>query len=425
AEQVAQALGVALADSVSRKLAAQPTTNLQAYEAYLHGEQQLFGKGSYDPPTLRTAIAHYQEAVALDSTFSLAWSRLARATSLLYVNGVPPPALPERALRAAERTQALAPNTVHGYLAMAAYYRDIRADYAAARRETLKALALEPRNPEVVGGLAGLESALGQWDSAVVHAREATRLDPRALVPAERLGNALRKLGRHREARAELDRARAFAPAALALLQDRVMVELRDGDMDSARAIFRGATAVVPAEMVAHFANSWDLYWVLDDAQQRLLLTLPPESFGDDRASWAIVRAQTHWLRGDSALTRAYADSARLATLEILKVAPRDPQRLILLGLSYAFLGQRAEAVRHAERGLALTRGIEDQQTTPYYQHLVARIHTLTGAPDQAIDILERLLKVPYEFTPASLRIDPNFAPLKGHPRFEKLIAAR
>ena len=58
-----------------------------------------------------------------------------------------------------------------------------------------------------------------------------------------------------------------------------------------------------------------------------------------------------------------------------------------------------------------------------YYQHQVARIYMLVGEPDKALDLLEPLLKIPYYLSPGWLRIDPNFAPLKGNPRFERLVA--
>jgi len=56
-------------------------------------------------------------------------------------------------------------------------------------------------------------------------------------------------------------------------------------------------------------------------------------------------------------------------------------------------------------------------------QHQLARIYLLTGEPEKALDLLEPLLKIPYSLSPGLLRIDPNFAPLKGNPRFEKLAA--
>ena len=97
-----------------------------------------------------------------------------------------------------------------------------------------------------------------------------------------------------------------------------------------------------------------DLYWVLDDAQQRLLLRLSPQPFGGDRAAWGLALAQTHALRGAQALARAYADSARVAFEARLRDVPEDAPTHAYLGLALAYLGRRAEAIREGERGVAL-----------------------------------------------------------------------
>ena len=98
--------------------------------------------------------------------------------------------------------------------------------------------------------------------------------------------------------------------------------------------------------------------------------------------------------------------------------APQDAQRHVLLGLALAYLGRRAEAVREAERGLAIA---PDFPYSGYLHQQLVRIHILTGDHEKALDVLEPLLKRPYPLTPGWLRIDPNFDPLRGNPRFEKL----
>jgi tetratricopeptide (TPR) repeat protein len=127
-------------------------------------------------------------------------------------------------------------------------------------------------------------------------------------------------------------------------------------------------------------------------------------------------------LRGDRARARVYADSARLGFEETLKATPDDPQRLVFLGLALAYLGQKEQAIKAGERAVALDPVSRDGLRGPYMQHQLARIYIVAGEPGKALDQLEPLLKIPYFLSPGWLRIDPNFAPLKGNPRFERLV---
>jgi tetratricopeptide (TPR) repeat protein len=97
--------------------------------------------------------------------------------------------------------------------------------------------------------------------------------------------------------------------------------------------------------------------------------------------------------------------------------------RSAFLGLALAYLGRKAEAMKAGEHAVVLAPASSDGYLGPYVQHQLARIYVLAGEPEKAIDQLEALLKMPYFLSPGWLRIDPNFAPLKGNPRFEKLVA--
>jgi tetratricopeptide (TPR) repeat protein len=164
-------------------------------------------------------------------------------------------------------------------------------------------------------------------------------------------------------------------------------------------------------------ANWDDLYWVLDDEQQRLLLRLSPAPFGGDRAVWAFALAQTHALRGDSARARAYADSVRLVYQARLRDVPQDAVTQAYLGMALAYMGRMADAVREGERALALAQASAAPQLRQDIQRHLARTYIMAGKQDEALNLLEH-----HVLSPGWLRIDPAFTPLRGNPRYERLI---
>jgi TolB-like protein len=423
AGRVASALNVALGDSARHELAAKPTANLAAYDAYLKGEAASQAMAVGDPASLRRAIGFYQQAVALDSGFVPAWAQLARAKAILYFNGTPTPELAAQARETANRAQALGPERPEGQLALGEYYRNVRVDNRQALAAYEAGLKLAPTNVDLLVGAALAAQALGRWEATLQYLTRAAALDPRSANTARRTARTLVFLRRYPEAEAAAERGLALAPTNLTMIQERAIVPLAQGDLAGAQAVVRAALpAVDPAELLAFFGNYQDLYWVLDDAQQQQLLTLPPSAFDNDRGLWSIVRAQTYWLRNDAAKARVYADSAQLSIAEQLRATPDDGQRHVLRGLSLAYLGRRAEAIAEGKRGVSLVPLSRNAYSGAYIQLQLVRIYLLVGEPEKALDQLEPLLKIPYYLSPGWLRIDPTFAPLRGNPRFERLV---
>ena len=423
AGRVAQALGVALGAGERQQLAEKPTANLAAYDAFLRGEEAADRVGTGNPMRLRRAVALYEQAVALDSAFALAWAQLSRAQTVIYVNSSPSPATAAAAHVAAERALALAPGRPEGHLALGDYYGEVLPDNARSLAEYARGQRLDPRNADLLSASATAEIALGRWEEALQHLQQAATLDPRGVNSMRRLGTTLLWLRRYPEALQAFERALALAPTDAGRYQGKAMVYLAQGDLAGARAVLRDAPKEVePTDLVAGLATFWDLYWVLDEEQQRLLLRLTPGAFDDNRGAWGLALAETCALRGDSARMRAYADSARLDYEEQLKATPGDAQLHMLHGVALAYLGRKAEAVAEGERGVVLGPISQDAHGGAYNQHQLVRIYLLVGEPDKALDRLEPLLKIPYYLSPGWLKIDPTFDPLRSSPRFQKLV---
>jgi TolB-like protein/Flp pilus assembly protein TadD len=421
ASRVAQALGVALGAGDQKRISEKPTENLAAYDAFLRGGEAW---KSEDPPSLRKALGYFEQAVALDPGFALAWARLSSANSLLYANSTPTPGLAERARVAAEKAVALAPTAPRGYLASGNYQRLVVKDYSRALEQYAKGLRVAPGNADLLTATARAEEALGRWEAAVEHLGQAEHLEPRSVSTHQGLGEALLYLRRYPEAREAFDLGLALAPANLGLIEFKAMTFLGEGDLAGARAVLQTALKdVEPTELAAFVAGYNDTFWVLDQGQRELLLRLTPRAFDDDRGVWAVCLLEASALRGDTANVRVYAGEACKAFEEQRRATPEDPQLRANLGLALAYIGRKEEAIREGERAVALAPVARDAVEGPSYQHNLVRIYILVGEPEKALDQIAALLKIPYWLSPGWLKIDPSFDPLRQNPRFQNLVA--
>jgi eukaryotic-like serine/threonine-protein kinase len=424
ASRVAQELGVALGGGEEKRLSETPTRNLPAYDAFLKGEEASQSLAAEDPRALTKALAFYEQAVAQDPAFAQAWTQLSRVSSRLYDLSTPTPERAERSRVAAERALALAPNRPEGHLALGVYQMFVQRDPVRAVDQFARGRRFAPNDANLLAATAMSEVLLGRWEPSVEHFRQAERLDPRSVLTQVKLGEEFLLLRRDAEARRAIDRGLALAPTNLSLIELSVMTFLVQGDLAGARAVLRAAPkGVEPTALVSYIASYWDLVWVLDEEERRLLMRLTPSAFDADKGGWGLAMAQAYALKGDSANVRAFAEEARKAFEEQLRATPGDRQRHVLLGLALAYLGRKEEAIQEGERGVALSSSYRDAYSLPYYRHQLARIYMLVGEPEKALDQLEPLLKIPYFLSPGWLKIDPNFDPLRNNPRFQRLLA--
>jgi TolB-like protein/tRNA A-37 threonylcarbamoyl transferase component Bud32 len=417
ASQVVQVLGVSIDAAQQQDLAERPTSNLAAWDAFLRGERARSSGRNAD------GLREYSQAVALDSTFALGWARLSFAASAIYFPS-PSAEMAVRARQAAARAMALDSTLPLARNAMGSVLQLIDGDQAGALREFEAGLLLAPNDPQLLRSAAGVKRSLGQIDEAIALTRRGVALDPRSANPYQSLGAHLIAKRATAAADSVYESGTVIAPTSLALLIGRVMTRLQRGDLAGARTVIAAMPSSVPPTRVASWlAVTWDLYWALSDEHQRLLFRLQAGDFDDDRVSWALALAGTSRIRGDAALAKAYGDSARIELDARLKEIPDDNYLLALRGLAHAHAGNKAEAIRDGERSLQLLPLSKDAVSAAYNLELLAKTYTIVGEPDKAVDALRQLLDHPYHLTRAWIRIDPDYAPLKNHPGFQRLIA--
>jgi eukaryotic-like serine/threonine-protein kinase len=423
ARRVAQALQVALGADQRERLAEIPTRNLAAYDAYLRGEQASNSLGTSDDGALRRATGYYEQAMALDTGFVAAWAQAARAHALIAASAFAQPDDAEQSRREAEHAVELAPDRPESRLALGNYYAHVRADFARALKEYDLASQAAPNDAAVLTAMAVAEQSVGRWEDALAHLNHAADLDPRSLYTARRLGRALLWLRRYPEALRATDRGLALAPTNLDVLQTKAMVYLAQGDLPGAQSVLRSAPKEVePTALAAFLATQFDLFWVLDEEQQQLLLRLTPAAFEDDRAQWGLAQAQVRALRGATAEARAYADSACQVLQQRVEKLTDNPQLRTLYGVALAYAGRLDEAVRQGERGVELMPASKDGRFGTYNEHLLMRIYLLAGERERALSRLEGLLQLPYFLSPRWLPLDPAFEPVRADPRFQRLM---
>jgi eukaryotic-like serine/threonine-protein kinase len=422
ASRVAGALPITLGDTEHRQLAGRPTANLGAYEAYLRGDEIYDSSGGF-AAGIQRAIGQYEQAVALDPSFALAWAHLARARSFYYYNSVATePGLPAAAREAADRALRLAPALTDARLAHGQYFIFVAKNPEQALEDCAQQPG-EPASAELFECTAQAEMTLGQFDRSISDLNRARSLAPRSPAIEQRRATALTWLRKYDEAIAAADAALRLVPSNAAALEWKAMALLAQGDLAGARRVMAEQQGKIEAaDLVMNFAMYWDLMWVLDEEQTRLLMALPAEAFGGDAPSRAIIFAQTEALAGHDDEARRWADEAERGMARQAAANIGSWQLPITRALALAYLGRRGEAVRQGQR--AMDESARDAYASKYIQHQMVRVYMILGEKEKALDLLEPLLKAPYYLTPKWLAIDPNFAPLKGHPRFEKLLRA-
>jgi tetratricopeptide (TPR) repeat protein len=436
AKAIAEQLRAKLTGQEEQVIVAKPTDNPEAYDAYLRGLAYNLKTTSSVANSLG-AQKNLKEAVRLDPKFAVAWALLSYTDAIAYrtLNLQPTIALREEARQAAETALTLQRNLGEAVHAIGYYHYSCLKDYDTAVHYFEQARPLLPNSSLIPEALAYVERRRGQWERSETYFNEAERLDPRnvSLLTQHALSyNAVRHFP---EALRKFDQILNIIPDDVDTLVFKAGIAQAGGDLPHAAAILAPLhpnaddtsaveTQVYQAILERHTAP------IIPRLKEMLSKPHPALGYFIGELRFWLGWAQE--VGGDHAATQESWKQARTELESFLKDQPENFELIADLALTNMALGDKAAAFSFVEKMKAVVPIEKDALDGPAPIEILARVSARMNEPDHAVAALQKLLSVPYEsplasnipLTPALLRLDPMFDPLRNDPRFQKLTAS-
>jgi serine/threonine protein kinase/tetratricopeptide (TPR) repeat protein len=427
ASKVANALDVKLLKPEVASLEQKLTTNAEAYDYYLRGVAYL--ERSDLQADNESGIRLLERATQLDPQFAAAYAKISYAHSNMYwffydrSEG-----RIEQCRKAVEKALALNPDLSAAHEAKAWYFYHAKLDYANALKEFSVALTLQPNNTDVSYGMAAVFRRQGRMRESIEAFRKAVAGNPRAADLVRQLGETLMLAREYEEANQVLTRTIDLAPDLEEEYLERAEnLILWKGDVVSAQKIIdEGLSISTLRQNESLTPIDFTVAVMRDDfpAAERAVRRI--KGIGIENqfvfCPSILLQAYLEEFRGAHTKAKACYDSARVILERREHATPDDERIHSALGIAYAGLGRAVEAVKEGERGVALLPVEKDAWRGSFRLGDLAHIYTMVGEKDKAIDVLQRLISIPSEFSTASLRLDPRWRSLHGNKRFEAMV---
>jgi TolB-like protein len=434
AKSIADSLSATLSPQEKERVEAKPTNNADAYVLYLRARDYQTRPDNL-LQDFESAARLYEQAIALDPSFALARARLSATESTIYHFFEPTETRKQKADAEAAESLRLRPDLGEGHLALGLYFYYEKADYEKALQEFhLAAIAL-PNDGDVGLYVAAVQRRQGHWTECIAAYRAAEAVDPRNSVMLYDASQTYFGLRDWQTAMERMDRVLVLAPDSLNVKIQRGYIEFfAKGSTGPIKTALDQIPPNMDPDGVVTCAR-WEVSLMDRDpaAAEKALAQCRLESVSSQTGvplPKSYLQACVDLVRGDAAKAQAGFEAARPILEATVAKSPQDAIRHAQLGLLYALMGRKADALREGEHATQLKPISRDVIEGAAAEDFLALIYARTGQPDQAIARVERLLSTPFavdyaeeSITLSDLRTRWQWDPVRNDPRFQKLIS--
>ena len=426
ATAVADALKAKLSGGEQRALQKRPTNSQEAYDAYLRGLAYSL-RPFYDPEDNRTAIKYFGEAARLDPKFALAWAWLGSESALGYFNRIDTdfPTLREAAKHAAAKAIELQPDLGEAYLAQGYSHYYGEDDYDSAIASFEKASSLSPNNSDVFRALGLIYRRKGEWQRSLDYLRQATELDPRNTLFLSDLEGILSGLRQYSAALKIDDQILDIVPGNPDAQSQKIYNSQAQGNLPAAAQLLSTLHSKADYSLLAAQVDQWTYERRYADAVASLKEALPKS----DAPWWFKLRygqrlARLQQLSGDSLGARATWQQLRTEA-ESVRRAKGENFSALQLASAYLALGEgETKAFAILEQVTAMPSFSKDVWARSFWTVGMAEFAVQAGKKDLALEQLATSARNAVGVDYGDLKFNPVWDPLRGDPRFEKIVAS-